>query len=179
LGSTSFGNIRLGERKDAVRYPHPPDATIDEVLILDENSGTDPISIWQDGRYYPSNDGAFTSGKIDLPKEKGVATGTNLTVFLATWTIYPAETFKPIYPYPDGSNIEVQISNGAIMKNYGGSTPQGYAGKTLSVSEPFRYRVFFKTKRDLNIVITDSLIFDDITLYYYGEPKLLNWRHIR
>ncbi|MBI4712728.1 MAG: hypothetical protein HY762_05440, partial [Planctomycetes bacterium] len=201
-------NLRLGQRHDMERYPHPADSTFDEVAIFPLSSGliagggssfdeisksgkahgwgstsSEPASvgksIWNDGRYYQGTDGTFTSGEIDLAKESNVSSDTSLTVFLTTWTIYPADTLQPLYPYPAGSNIKIQIDNGNMMEDARGSVPEDYSGGPLTSDKPIRYSAHFKPQVDLNKIVIDSLILDDVTLYYYSEPKLLSWTYVR
>jgi hypothetical protein len=188
-------NLRLGERSSRIdygssgrlRYPHPVDSTIDEVLI-GPSLGRGLNNIWLDGRYYMGNnryddkrnDRVFTSRQIDLRKESNAPSGTDITIFLVQWTVYPAKTLEPNIVYPDGlsGNINVQITNGAIMTDTRGAMP-GTGGGSLTLSEPFRYKLYFNLKVDLNKVVTDTPIFDDITLYYYTEPKILSWAYVK
>lgn len=191
------GNVlRLGEKKTRPRLNSASDSTLDEIIIWDNiaQAETEILNIYKEGRYYKENDldrcGVFTSRPIDLAEEAGFPTGSQVTLFLATWTQYVPETL------PAGATCEVSIVSGAekqtlnaerqrspvpngeprFLEDPAGSLIKGQDDKPLTITKPIRYQVFFRPKTGNNNTIVDSLIFDDITiLYFAGPPRFLSW----
>jgi hypothetical protein len=188
-----------------------PDGTIDEVIIWPNFNMAqikDTINkVWKEGRYYRGNDGVFTSRLIDLAGGDEV-TGAPVTILKIAWTYYQPEPEGPPFTpapwefpsldpekgarceiglcYPDKSTITLQDGylkdfNGAEVKETSTDLPDGKAGKSLVVTFPIRYRVFFKpsVQDQLSSVLVDTLIFDDITIIYYTVPKFLAWAYRR
>ena len=107
--------------------------------------------------------------------------GTPLTLFSANWTQYKPDTL------PENATCEVSIldknfsslNTPAFLNDPSWSLIKTYNGGSLNVSEPIRYRVYFKPQTTIDSVVLDSLIFDDITLLYYGSPRFLSWSPIQ
>jgi len=177
--------LRLGERKTQGCLNSAPDSTIDEVILWEGLTMTEAEQkireIWREGRYYKENDGVFTSRTIDLAKISGLSSDAPVTLFLAAWTQYRPDTL------PDEATCEVAIvgenkeplTETRYLRNSAGSLIKAYGGGPLTVTAPFRYQVYFRPSVGLNDIVVDSLIFDDITLIYYTNPKFLSWTHIQ
>ncbi|MDI6788758.1 MAG: hypothetical protein QME51_10345 [Planctomycetota bacterium] len=159
------------------------------------------------GRYYLGNDAKFTSQEIKLTEERGSKGINPVTIFLVHWTVYNTDcvnnivntqTFpRTISTVEDKSSpltgtVAVSIRDESLNDLVGSNltNPDGTApgeSKQVSVKGAFRYQLLFQPAiRETSAVrpgepplITDTLIFDDITFYYYTAPKILSWKYER
>jgi hypothetical protein len=176
--------LRFGEKKNSPSLNTAPDSTIDEVLVwenLTEETGEKLImDIWKEGRYYKENDAVFTSQPISLAKEAGLPEESSVTFLMAYWTQYCPETL------PKNATCEINIidENGNVihdseyLTNPAGSMIKATDNSLLQIAHPIRYKVYFRPQTTINDVVIDPLIFDDITLVYYGAPKFLSWSFV-
>ncbi|MBI4833517.1 MAG: hypothetical protein HY811_01685 [Planctomycetes bacterium] len=177
-----YGGLRLGERKSANYMNSAPDSTLDEVIVWENlalaDGGLKISEIWNEGRYYKRNDGSFTSREIDLVKEMGLPKDSSVTLLMANWTQYRPDTL------PTTATCEVSILDAksldpitepSLLNKPDGTVIRGYGNTPANISEPIRYRVYFRPDANINTSVVDSLIFDDITLIYYASPRFLSW----
>ncbi|MBA7695773.1 hypothetical protein ES703_104409 [subsurface metagenome] len=170
-------HLRLGERKAAPRLQTPPDSTLDEVLVFNGGGANKLRKILLDGRYYRENTGNFTSRPIDLAEKSGRPDDTSFTIFRVEWTEYKANL---------NAWLELDIlseDKNSLLNKRLKITPgedvdvKAYDGP-LIINGPIRYRVHFIPNTGLNDLAIAPLIFDDITIFYYSSPKLLQWLYV-
>jgi len=142
------------------------------------------------GRYYTGDDAKFTSREIDFNKELGIKTTSTenpgpINIFMVHWTVYDTTTNIDNGTMPDGK-IEIGIKDGntdllnnralTIPDNGGGVAP-AENGPLALINNRMRYELLFKPNTRVNQPAIDTIIFDDITLYYYTTPKIISWQY--
>ena len=129
--------------------------------------------LWSLGRYYTGNDATFTSRRIDLDFERGLGTsGTDadpVNIFMVHWTVYNTKSSVDDGTMPDGQ-VSVELDSKALTLTDG-------AGVTLKPNNnQMSYKLLFNSNTN-NQPAIDTIIFDDITFYYYSTPKIVSWRY--
>jgi len=131
------------------------------------------------GRYYTGNDAEFNSREIDLNVERGLGnSGTDadpVNIFMVHWTVYGTKTTVDDGTMPDGQvNVELNSQTLTLPDN-------GAAVSATANGQPFapndnkmKYKLLFSPKATTAI---DTIIFDDITFYYYATPKIVSWKY--
>ena len=149
------------------------------------------------GRYYNGDDAKFTSSKIDFDIVRRLGNSGSdadpVNIFMVHWTTYStATTIKSTTgditdpgTMPNAT-VEVTIKdkddndlpNGKLLKmpaDEGAVSPTDKGPLPISDNQ-IRYELLFKPTTN-NQAAIDTIIFDDITFYYYATPKIVSWKY--
>jgi hypothetical protein len=133
------------------------------------------------GRYYTGTDAEFTSSEIDLDLKRGVGnsggTPDPVSVFMVHWTVYDTRTSVDNGSMPDG-RVDVVLNNNnnpLTLPSDGTAVSATQNGPLTPANNRLSYRLQFVP--NANPPAIDTIIFDDITFYYYSTPKIMSWRY--
>ncbi|MEW6027543.1 MAG: hypothetical protein AB1599_09655, partial [Planctomycetota bacterium] len=152
---------------DRPKPPEPP-AIPDGIDIL-----------WNTGRYYTGDDARFTSSEINLDAggNPGSENTDPLNIFMVHWTVYGTKSKTDNGTMPDGK-VDVELSGRILaIPSDGGAVAPAESGPLTLRNGSIKYELLFKPNTTLNQPANDTIIFDDITFYYYTAPKIINWEY--
>ena len=73
--------------------------------------------------------------------------------------------------------IDLMDNKTLIMPTDGGAAaPDNNQPLTLT-SNLMKYQLLFKPNTGINQSSNETIIFDDITIYYYETPKIISWAY--